>query len=437
MSSVNFKKNTTSAGKAMIGHFVRHDGDPTVGYHNKFINVYESDKNYCVGNEGDYIPTSKEIAEKLEARIREIDKLQPPKRKVKDRITIMTYTVAAPEKLSDQQEKEFFKLAYEEIAKMSGGKDNVSVGYVHRDEIHNYVGVDGQIEKSRSHLHVAGIPYTQEKGVNGKAFETRSRMSALNKAIDDRCRQELNIKFMTGERGLTGRTVEELQAASETRAIKQEKKKLRKEIQVQRDELIEINRTRNAVENDLRERQESLNDIEKHVRDASETLQGLRKQLGDLEKIKQFLRERIKAIQKAAKNVSVYEIVRKFVESKTKGMIHVDDKIGVQSHNVKGVGRIIVPTAKDKEFRWKGYRPAYIMGIGELEPAYIITPDNKLQTTDKWNDIFSPEKRDIMQDEKENSRDSLSEEIVKCESVIADIESIQEASKSISFDLER
>ena len=57
---------------------------------------------------------------------------------------------------------------------------------------------------------------------NGFQFETRESIRALNRKIDEECKAELGIPFMTGRyQPLTGRSVEDLQAASVNAALKQ------------------------------------------------------------------------------------------------------------------------------------------------------------------------------------------------------------------------
>lgn len=277
MASVDFQKNTFTGGAAMVRHMTRHDGQ-AVEYRNKFIDPERSGDNYIIGA-GRFEDTSaRGVMERLRERVRAVDEVQPPKRRVKDRVTVMTYTIAAPAGLSDAQERDFFRVAYEELARFSGGRENVSPGYVHRDEIHDYRdAATGERTTSRAHMHVAGIPYTAEKGVNGKAFETRARMRELNRTIDERCRRELGFKFLTGERGLTGRTVEELQAASETRTKRQERARLNAELADKRQEVRDLSgevgdleRTRDAAREQAQAEQAKAEQARQDARQAEQ-----------------------------------------------------------------------------------------------------------------------------------------------------------------------
>ncbi len=152
--------------------------------------------------------------------VAEIDKLHPPKRIKSDRVTMMSYTIAAPEGLPRDREEDFFRIVHDEIAKMSGGHSNVTKGFIHRDEINVYRDPDSkQLKTSRVHMHMMGVPFVEGVGINGKQFETRARMQALNREIDSRCRRELGVRFLTGATlapDRKGRTVEELKRQTET-----------------------------------------------------------------------------------------------------------------------------------------------------------------------------------------------------------------------------
>lgn len=242
MSSVDFSKCKGAAGAARIAHMERHDGKD-VDYANKWIDRERTHLNSVVDSNGivedGKAPSSRQTLARLKERVREIDAMEPPKRIRKDRVTMVTLTVAAPEGLPPGiREKQFFQLVYDEIAEFCGGAENVSCGFIHRDEVHDYIDTDGSRRTSRPHMHMAVIPYVEGKGVNGKAFETRARMRALNERIDQRCREELHCAFMTRQRGRTGRTVEELQAMSEGKAgerARRELNELEKALSAQRE----------------------------------------------------------------------------------------------------------------------------------------------------------------------------------------------------------
>lgn len=49
------------------------------------------------------------------------------------------------------------------------------------------------------HMHVLVSAYTPEKGINGKAFETKSRLKTLNDNLDDMCVKQFGVKLNTKE----------------------------------------------------------------------------------------------------------------------------------------------------------------------------------------------------------------------------------------------
>lgn len=287
MASVSFKKNNYTSAYAMIAHMTRHDGDKNVEYSNKFIDKDKSHLNYII----EFDETTKKINvnddffsgkstndtfDFLKKKVQEIDEVLPPKRKRKDRVTVMTYTITTPPNLPPEKEHEFFAIAYHALYRFSGGY--ISQGYVHLDEIHDYIDDNGKVCKSRPHMHVAGIPFVKDVGVNGKAFETRGRMRMLNNRIDELCRERLGFAFMTGKRGKTGRSVEDLQASSEVRAViqainslNQEKQELDNLLQEKKREVSELNDTATFLRNDISEIipiKEKLKGAQKDIQEA-------------------------------------------------------------------------------------------------------------------------------------------------------------------------
>ena len=263
MSSVDFHKCKGGTGEAaaMLRHMSRHDGyDRFVEYDNPHIDRSRSKDNYVIGN--GLGENNDEVYRRLQKRVAEIDKELPPKRIRKDRVTMMTYTIAAPDGLRPDQERRFFQLAYDRLASFSGGYENLSPGYIHKDEIHDYKdATTGRKRTSRAHMHVAGIPFVVGVGVNGKKFETRTRMQELNREIDKACRDRLGVSFMTGHSGRSGQSVETLKAASIEKAVEEA---------VGRLEGLTMQIT--AYEDDLRRLQENYNEKEKALSRMKESI---------------------------------------------------------------------------------------------------------------------------------------------------------------------
>ena len=257
MSSVSWQKiHAGSEMSAMIMHAFRHDGK-TVKYRNGYINPELSYLNATIvqheGRRFDEISGKKE-AERLKKRIEEIDKEIPPKRVRKDRVTSVAFCVSAMENLSPSEEKWFFEMSYRKIEELCGGPQNISAGQIHRDEVHDYIDcVTGEKRKSRAHLHVIGIPYVEGVGINGKQFMTKARMVSLNKAIDRECRETIHKPFMTGNKGLTGRSVEELQAESVRIVKKQAIEQAEQQHQQALDNLNKVSAETEAMEQKYQE----------------------------------------------------------------------------------------------------------------------------------------------------------------------------------------
>lgn len=240
----------------MLEHSCRHDGK-MVKYRNEYINQELSYQNEIIvqhiGRRFDDLSGRKEV-ERLKKRIEEIDKMYPPKRVRKDRVTSISFCVTAPEGLTLEEEKWFFEMSYRKIEEMCGGPLNVSVGYVHRDEIHEYIdAVTGEKRMSRAHMHVVGLPFVTDVGINGKKFMTKERMSSLNRTIDRECRDTIQKQFMTRNKGLCGRSVEDLQAESVAIAKKQAIEQAEKQHQEVLDNLKKVSAETKSMEEDLQE----------------------------------------------------------------------------------------------------------------------------------------------------------------------------------------
>lgn len=203
MASVDWQKNRggTNESIARMSHATRHDGKK-VEYNNKNINPDLTPLNETVGPKGAEMRTAKQEIERLKKRIEYLDQERPPKRVRKDRVTTISFEVPTPDGLPSDKELKFFNIAYQEISKVCGGYDNVTNGYIHNDEKHEYYDpLKKEFVMSRGHLHAQGLAWTEEFGINGKHFMTRERMRDLNKRIDERCRQELGISFLKEEIG--------------------------------------------------------------------------------------------------------------------------------------------------------------------------------------------------------------------------------------------
>ena len=193
MASANWMKATTQKAGAMkkhLGQIERIQGN----HSNKDIDKSLSVNNYSIGC-SDYA----EALASMKRRTKEVDAVIPPKRIRKDRVTCCFIELPCPRRLTQcGQSDDFFKLAYDELCAFFGN-ENVHGGFVHKDEVHRYVDKDKKMRVSMEHMHVLVSAYTPEKGINGKAFETKSRLKTLNDNLDDMCVKQFRVKLNTKE----------------------------------------------------------------------------------------------------------------------------------------------------------------------------------------------------------------------------------------------
>ena len=193
MASANWMKATTQKAGAMKKHLGQ--AERIQGNHsNKDIDKSLSINNYSIGC-CDYA----EALASMKRRTKAVDAVIPPKRIRKDRVTCCFIELPCPRRLTQcGQSDDFFKLAYDELCAFFGN-ENVHGGFVHKDEVHRYVDKDKKMRVSMEHMHVLVSAYTPEKGINGKAFETKSRLKTLNDNLDDMCVKQFGVKFNTKE----------------------------------------------------------------------------------------------------------------------------------------------------------------------------------------------------------------------------------------------
>ena len=208
MASANWMKATTQKAGAMkkhLGQYERENGN----HSNEHIDKNLSPNNYTIG-----CKDFDEALERMKARTAEVDKIMPPKRVRKDRVTCCFVELPCPESIKQQgRSDEFFQQAFQTMKNYFGDK-NVHGGFVHKDEVHEYIDKDGLKKMSLEHLHTLVSAYTDKNGINGKAFETRARLKAFNKSLDDMCKNKFGVSYNTGETP-QGKAVETLKHISE------------------------------------------------------------------------------------------------------------------------------------------------------------------------------------------------------------------------------
>lgn len=251
MASINWLKMTSQKAGAMIKHMDKIERK-IYKHSNKDIQKELTDKNYTIG-----CSSWREAVEKNTKRVAEVDTIQPPKRKKKDRVTCVSLEVPCPKAIADMgREDEFFEKAHE-VYERYFGKENVQGSVIHKDEIHDYTDkVDGEYVKKESlmHMHTLVSAYTHERGINGKAFETRGRLTGLNNGMHEMVKKEFGVDFNTHD-APGHKTVEQLkldgmkvEAEFELQSTKKVNARLRKE----NIELSNINNVENTKRNNIK-----------------------------------------------------------------------------------------------------------------------------------------------------------------------------------------
>lgn len=107
----------------------------------------------------------------------------------------MSLYAPCPQEVYDSgRQQEFFEKLHK-VYEDFFGKENVHGSVIHLDEMHNYIE-DGAEKMSLAHAHTLASAYAEwkdkngneRKGINGKNFETKARLTALNKAVCDMVR---------------------------------------------------------------------------------------------------------------------------------------------------------------------------------------------------------------------------------------------------------
>lgn len=237
MASVDWLKLTKPKAGAMRVHLGKRERMER-NHSNKDIDKSRSDQNYFIGCD-DYIDAYNAMCK----RVDEVDEVSPPKRINKDRVVGCMLEAKCPQSIFDMgRSQEFFEKLYG-VYKDFFGAENVHGSCVHVDEMHGYI--ENGVEKiSLAHSHTLVSAYAEwtdksgeRKGINGKNFETKARLTALNNAVDKMCREEFGVEYLIGE-GKNGKTVEQLKAESQLEKTRHDNEKLSAENQTKIKQVI-------------------------------------------------------------------------------------------------------------------------------------------------------------------------------------------------------
>lgn len=194
MASVNLKKEQIRTGRIIgTNHMDRVKENDTRSHSNKNINPELSSGNFHVG-----CNSFKEAMDKAEKRLKEVDKVLPPKRLKKDRIEVLLVNIPCPREITEQgKTKEFFDKV-NDCMKEYFGEKNWHGMEIHVDEVHGYYDRNKHEQcMSLEHAHGVATPFVEGKGVNAKGFMTKANLSRATQVIDEMCLKEFGISYRT------------------------------------------------------------------------------------------------------------------------------------------------------------------------------------------------------------------------------------------------
>lgn len=276
MASANWLKATTQKAGAMKKHLGQKERE--MGKHsNPDINTSLSKLNYAIGC-SDYA----EALAQMKARTKEVDEVLPPKRVRKDRVTCCFLELPCPREVAEQGKSDEFFLKAHQLYEEFFGKANVHGTFVHKDEVHEYTAKDGSTQTSLEHAHTLVSAFVEGKGINGKAFETRAKIKALNTAMDEMCVREFGVHLNTGERA-DRKSVETLKQESEARQelgeLQQRVGELQQAEQESRDRFLEADEKATEAESRLKTAEKQASIAEQRTVTAENKLQEVNAQI--------------------------------------------------------------------------------------------------------------------------------------------------------------
>ena len=280
MASVNLKKEQIRTGRIIgTNHMDRVKENDTRSHSNKNINPELSSGNFHVG-----CNSFKEAMDNAEKRLKEVDKVLPPKRLKKDRIEVLLVNIPCPREITEQgRTKEFFDKV-NDCMKEYFGEENWHGMEVHVDEVHGYYDrVQHEECMSLEHAHGVATPFVEGKGVNAKGFMTKANLSRATQVVDEMCLKEFGVSYRTYQ-DPQHKSIEELK--SETNIARNEMQKVidtqNKMIDQNRDTIVKQTDkiTENQMEmmeldtalQDMRSENRSLQTVNDKLRTENESL---------------------------------------------------------------------------------------------------------------------------------------------------------------------
>ena len=298
MASVDIQKHCSGSIGNIVGLHIYRVKDDGHSYSNNSINADLTEQNFSMCG-----LDKNEVIKKVNDLRKQYDEKIPPKRVKKDRKTYYTLNVPCPTSIPKEKRDDFFCRAYEELNKVFGGQ--FIDGIVHKDEVHTYIDPKTKEERqSLEHMHIIGVPFDEEKGLNMKAVITREKLTQMNKVMVDLCRDEFNLEWNIGT-GKSKLEVEELKANS-----------LKAEIELKKDLVDKVEHDLNDKRDDLQKTETKVNELNLEKESITEsiadlTIQNKKLQKG-IEKRDEIItqkNEEIKSLNGQIKGLSIFKHV--------------------------------------------------------------------------------------------------------------------------------
>lgn len=158
-----------------------------------------------------------ETCQAYDDRIASLDACEGANKR-KDRVTCFGLEIPFPADLDASKGIEWSSKVLTLIQRQYGS-ENLMQGYIHRDEVHDYVDAEtGEKRTSRNHIHVFVVPEHNGK-LNGKWFSSKSNMTKLNNSIQAMTRDDYGCDFMDGTKRKSKAEVEDLKNKSQYKAL--------------------------------------------------------------------------------------------------------------------------------------------------------------------------------------------------------------------------
>lgn len=249
MASCNYSGGKCKGGTEAKA-FLRHD-ERDMRLQDNHTNEH-IDKNKTSQNTSVYGLTYKEMCEKYDNRIDELDRTTN-RNKRKDRVTMQSIEIPVPADLPRDRYAKYFQNVTKLLCDQYG-EENLIDGMVHYDEEHEYMDPDTkQMTMSRVHGHYNFVS-EHEGQLNGKWFSSKANMVQLNNSIEKMCQEEFGVRFMDGSKKKGNKSVEQLKNES-SQAYKDKMDELEEQMIHNAEELA---RDKAELELEYRERNEDL-----------------------------------------------------------------------------------------------------------------------------------------------------------------------------------